>query len=201
MNAARPTPAPVLRAALAAMVLALGLAGCSPDARTPTPTTPAPAPATTLAPAATPTPTPTADPNPAGLKPLPADEIDASFVTIENFFRAYEYALTSGDTAPLDLLSAPSCEFCSGMGKDFREFYAADASMTGGRFTIHVAKLLPSVGKDKLVWRLDVKQSSIKSVMPSGKNVTDAGFKGPLLVEVTTSTPQQIAGVDTKPKQ
>ncbi|MBD9699197.1 hypothetical protein IGS67_06785 [Flavimobilis sp. GY10621] len=197
MPAARPARALTMSAALAATVLTV--AACTGGTPTPVPTTLAtPAPTTT---APTPSPTQTEDPNPAGLKPLPADEIDASFVTIENFFRAYEYALTSGDTAPLDALSTQSCKFCSGMGEDFRKFYAADASMTGGKFTIHEARLLPSDGQERLVWRLDVKQSSIESLMPDGETVTDAGFRGPLLVEVTTRSPLKISGVDTKPEK
>ncbi|QIK82324.1 DUF6318 family protein [Sanguibacter sp. HDW7] len=177
------------------MVLALGLAGCSPDARTTTPTTPAPAPTTT---SPTPTPTPTADPNPAGLKPLPADEIDASFVTIENFFRAYEYALTSGDTAPLKSLSTKSCKFCSSAVDDIQEFYGAGGEMTGGSFLISVFKLLPSTRDNVDVWRLELRQADSSSLRSDGSTRTIPGFVGPVLVEVSTGPDVKISEVDTE---
>lgn len=192
MPAARPARALTPPAALVAT--ALTVAACTGGTPPPVPTTTA-APTTT---APTPSPTPTEDPNPAGLKPLPADEIDASFVTIENFFRAYEYALTSGDTAPFKALSTKTCKFCSSAVDDIQEFYDAGGEMTGGSFLISVFKLLPSTRDNVDVWRLELRQEDSRSLRSDGSTRTIPGFVGPVLVEVSTGPDFRISEVDTE---
>lgn len=195
MPAARPARALTLPAALVATALAV--AACTGGTPTPVPTTLAtPAPTTT---APTPSPTPTEDPNPAGLKPLPADEIDASFVTIENFFAAYEYALASGDTGPLEDLSAPSCGVCKDMRDDIRQFYSTGASMAGGGFSIPRSQFIPVKEPDRHVWRLTLEQEPISSTTAEGNSATEEGFNGPVHIEVAVRPPHRISGIDTEP--
>ena len=197
MPAARPARALTMSAALVATVLTAAACTATPPASVRT-TLPTAAP-TSIAP--TPSPTPTENPNPAGLKPLPADEIDASFVTIENFFRAYEYALTSGDTAPLEDLSAPSCGVCKDMRDDIRQFYSTGASMTGGGFSIPRSQFIPVKDPDRHVWRLALEQEPISSTTAEGSSATEEGFNGPVHIEVAIRPPQRISGIDTEPDE
>lgn len=194
MPAARPARALTMSAALVATVLTAAACTATPPASVPT-TLPTAAP-TSIAP--TPSPTPTEDPNPAGLKPLPADEIDASFVTVENFFTAYEYALARGDTAPLKSLSTKSCKFCSSAVNDIQEFYDAGGEMTGGSFLISDFKLLPSTRDNVDVWRLELRQADSRSLRSDGSTRTIPGFVGPVLVEVSTGPDFRISEVDTE---
>lgn len=195
MLPARPSRFRTRRAALLVGALALGITACTADAPAPTPTMATPEPTLTVTHAATPT--PTEEPNPAGLKPLPADEIDASFVTIENFFRAYEYGLRTGDPSALDTLSAPDCAACETLIGNIANVSELGDRARGGAFTIKISELKKSLVPGRIAWWLDVAQEPTSVTHSSGKKTTIKGFNGPVLVEVSTDDDFRITAFDT----
>ncbi|WP_165375372.1 DUF6318 family protein [Sanguibacter massiliensis] len=193
MPAARPTRALTLPAAFVAT--ALTVAACAGGTPTPVPTTlPTSAPTTT---APTPSPTQTEDPNPAGLKPLPADEIDASFVTIENFFTAYEYGLRTGDPSALNSLSAPGCETCETLADNIINVRDLGDRAKGGAFTIKISELKQSLVPGRVAWWLHVSQDATSITHSNGEKTTLKGFDGPVLVEVSPEDAFRITAFDT----
>lgn len=197
MPAARPARALTMSAALVATVLTAAACTATPPASVPT-TLPTAAP-TSIAP--TPSPTPTEDPNPAGLKPLPADEIDASFVTIENFFRAYEYGLRTGDSSILSTLSAKDCTKCTALRENIDKLKERSARASGGEFTMTRADFLESNVPGRHAWRLTLRQSDTKIVEEDGTKSTAAGGEGLVLVEVATGSPYTITAFDANPDE
>ena len=193
MPAARPARALTMSAALAATLLTAAACTATPPASVPT-TLPTAAP-TSIAP--TPSPTPTEDPNPAGLKPLPADEIDASFVTIENFFTTYEYGLRTGDPSALSSLSAPGCETCETLAGNITNVRDLGDRAKGGAFTIRVSELKHSLVPGRVTWWLHVSQDATSITHSNGEKTTLKGFDGPVLVEVSPEDAFRITAFDT----
>jgi len=187
-----------VRACLAVATAAVVLAACGGDP-VPGPATtitePSPRPTTTV-PTPTATATPSEDPNPAGLEPLPADEIDASFVTIENFFKAYEYGLKTGDAEPLRALSGDGCGTCATLVENITSFAEAKASVSGGEFEVGSSMLLNSAVPGRIAWRLDMEQALTTVVEPDGTTSEISAFDGVALFEVAGDT-HQVTAIDT----
>lgn len=183
--------------AFVACALTLGLTACTPDGPATPPTTGSTAspagPATTPAPTATPT--PTADPNPADLAPLPADEIDASFVTVENFFKAYEYGLKTGDDAPYRGLYTSECGRCEAIAVNISTVAEDGAPARGGKFTFTRAELLNSTESRRIVWRLNLRQEPTRFTHRDGSTSKTNGFDGMSLLEVSTEGKFKISGI------
>ncbi|QIK83215.1 DUF6318 family protein [Sanguibacter sp. HDW7] len=186
-------------ACVASAVLALVLGACGEDEPLlrPAPTTAAPTAAATPSASPAPAPTPSVEPNPAGLQPLPADEIDASFVTIENFFKAYEYGLESGDPAPLRSVSGKNCHMCQLLDDNIVTFAEADAEVTGGKFAIQVATLLESTNPGHQAWRLTMTQTLTTITEHDGEKSELRSFDGDALVEVAVGDEFAVTAIDT----
>ena len=184
-------------AVVASAVLALVLGACGEDEPLlrSAPTTAAPTAAPT--PSASPTPTPSVESNPAGLQPLPADEIDASFVTIENFFKAYEYGLETGDPAPLRSVSGKNCHMCQLLDDNIVTFAESDAEVTGGKFAIQVATLLESTNPGHQAWRLTMTQTMTTITERDGTKSERRSFDGDALVEVAVGDAFAVTAIDT----
>ena len=182
---------------LLALGVALALSACSSN-------TPEPAPPTTTTPAParrpSPTPTPTGDPNPAGLAPLPPDDIDKSFVTIENFFTAYEYGLRTGDTSVLQSLSGDKCAKCSVLVDNIVSINRSSAKASGGSFTINSSTLLTSAVPGRFAWRIEGHQEPVSVVNSDGSDDTGPSGRGKLLIEVAPGDPYVVTAIETHSK-
>lgn len=186
---------------LLALGVALALSACSsntPEPGPPTTTTPAPARRPSPTPTPAPAPAPAADPNPAGLAPLPPDDIDKSFVTIENFFTAYEYGLRTGDASVLESLSGDKCGTCSKLAANIHAVRDKGDRARGGEFSIPRSTLVESTDPRVTVWQLELKQAATIVTHTDGSVTRVKQFTGRALVDVSDGESPQVLGFDTK---
>ncbi|MGP7960453.1 hypothetical protein ACTVCO_06535 [Sanguibacter sp. A247] len=152
------------------------------------------------APPVTATPTPTVDPNPADLAPLPADELDASFVTIENFFKAYEHGLRTGNQSVFTGLFTTPCKPCTALLGNIESVAEPGVRAEGGSISFSRADLLESTVPGRLAWRLELTQRPTTFFDVDGTTTSLDGFTGPTLVEVGSDDGTWvITGIDTAP--
>ncbi|AEE47376.1 DUF6318 family protein [Cellulomonas fimi] len=122
--------------AVALLAGLLTLPACTaPDSPTTEPTSPSggASPST-----AAPSPTPTVDLTVPPERPdaLGTPSADGAASAAAYFVALYEYAYASGDTTPLEQMSADTCSFCTSTLEDVREGLAAAASEEGGGSTV-----------------------------------------------------------------
>jgi len=146
----------IVRAGAAGLVVALALAlsGCnSGDSPGPGSTSsPVAAETPTASATVTPTPTPSAVYKPADASgpaqnvPVPVLPEVAKTETKEGleaftryWFELLNYAYQTGDVAPVQAVTSPSCQFCSNITNSLTTNYQGDRWLAGGRITIPAA--------------------------------------------------------------
>ncbi|MGP7961157.1 DUF6318 family protein [Sanguibacter sp. A247] len=187
-----------LRAVLAC-TLPIGLAACTPGGPATTQATARsaspPATATTPAVTATPTPTPTPPADP-GLAPLPADELEATFVTVENFFKAYEYGLRTGDDGPYKNLYTDECGRCEALVANIGIVAESGKPAKGGSFTYTTARFVQSTEAQRVVWEFDLHEEPTQFTLKDGTTTETNEFRAKSLLEVSTEGALKISGID-----
>ncbi|MBO1752457.1 hypothetical protein J4G33_11660 [Actinotalea sp. BY-33] len=127
----------VLRAAGAALALAL-VVGCTPEEPTAPPTTAAP---TTAAP--TPSPEPSEPVAEAPTRPEAMDSSDeaGAVAAAEYFMELFAYVLATGDTTDWNAVTVESCILCTNV-RERAETLHASGGMRGGGVSVHSSQLI-----------------------------------------------------------
>ena len=168
-----------VRVALAAVVLAIGVAGCSGDDPAPTTVPTAPSSAGTSEPAPT-TPAATTPPPSPGPTPPPQPALSRqdSPAGAESFARHYievlDYASHTGDTSNLQRLG--DCGTCIAQAQGIKEFFAAGGSVVGGQIVIKDSDVVRFVSSAALV-NVVYDQAAGKTIPGSGPTEATPALK------------------------
>ncbi len=143
-----PAPRPNALRCASVVLAAIFLTGCTSGAA-PAPTAPA---NTAATPAVNPSPSPAvaAPSEPATEKITTPPRVPADLTTpgkvgskaaVEYFVALYGYTLNTGDTSLLRGMSAPTCEYCSGLIADVEADKAAGLDITGDRASVSTIRM------------------------------------------------------------
>lgn len=160
----------ILAAALAALA-GCGSGGDDPTPPPPTPTDTSTAQTTTSPGTASPT---TSHPSNAAtpeLKPTKQGAIETAIAAV----RAIDHAYTTLDVAPLKRISAPECQVCRDMVKEFPRKRSAGFTVSGGHLTITGPAVVRagSAAKRRLFITVPIKVSRLTTKDASGHRYTN----------------------------
>lgn len=178
-------PAVAARHTVTALVAcsALVLAACTGGDRSAAP----PRGATPVAATPTAHASPSMSPTASGTdSPVPLDDDDASWATVERFFAAYTLGIQTGDSSSLTSLTGPSCESCANLIADIDQLKARGLSGIGGAFDLSDHAESPSAHENRVVWEVRYRHAPVTyTSRESHSPTTVPGEEASVLVEVT----------------
>ncbi len=158
---------------VAVVCLAAGCTGSTEAAPVTTSPSAAPAP-----PEVPPSPSPSPTPKPsAPTKPKGADEDSTAGAkkALQYFFDVRSYAYRTGDTRPLEKISAPECPYCQSSRERADALREEGEAAQGGRILVKKVEYATTASSGAQVFRFELREEPWEVVDDSGEVTSESG--------------------------
>ncbi|MGP7960455.1 DUF6318 family protein [Sanguibacter sp. A247] len=119
-------------------------------------------------------------------------------MTIDNFFKAYAYGLSTGDAGPYKGVYTDKCSKCDAILVNIEQASTPGTKVSGGKFEYSRLVLLNSTDARRAVWRVDLTQEETTFTFSDGSTTKLEGFDGPVFIEVVLDAPIRVSGIDSR---